>query len=200
MRNRILIGLVCGLLVAFAVPAAVVPAAAEGPPGGALQRLVVEHGSSVYQFGPFVGYYFQPVQGRDLTRLKFWCYNENQFYTQDRPEGELLFTGEAVFTCLPDSAPYQPEQDRRMRPVFAEDIPEEWQATRPEPRDEFTHFHSCYDAVGAVACGYWVRHEAQSAFTYDMGGRVGSSSPLYHEVKPGVDRDFPNIVEFDTGP
>ena len=195
MRKWMVRLLVCGILVAAAAQVV-----AAGPPPGALQRLMVEHGSRVYQFGPFVGYYFQPVQGRDLTRLQFWCYNEDQFYTQDRPAGALLFTGEAVFTCLPDPAPYQPEQGRRMLPVFSADIPEAWQATRPEPREAFTHFHSSYDAQGAVACGYWVRHEAQSAFTYDMGGRVGPSSELFHEVQPGVDRDFPNIVEFDTGP
>lgn len=41
---------------------------------------------------------------------------------------------------------------------------------------------------------------AVDEFTYDMGGRVGPDSPLYHEVTPGTDRDFAKIMEFDYGP
>jgi len=188
------------VLVSLAVAVSVCPATGAEPPRGAVERLIVEHGSRVYRFGPFVGYYFKPVQSGDLTRLEFWCYNEEQFYTRDRPEGTLLFQGEAVLTCLPEPAPLQPPQGQRMRPVFDQDIVQAWRATRPEPQEEFTHFHSCYNAAGAVACGYWLRHEAVTEFTYDMGGRVGPSSPLYHEVRPGVDREFAAIVEFDTGP
>ena len=48
--------------------------------------------------------------------------------------------------------------------------------------------------------GYWIRHVAVSDFTYDMGGRVGKESPLYHRVRKGPDRDFARIIEFDRGP
>ena len=51
-----------------------------------------------------------------------------------------------------------------------------------------------------VLTGYWLRHVAVSEFTYDMGGRVGKESPLYHRVRKGPDRDFAGIVEFDRGP
>lgn len=84
-----------------------------------------------------------------------------------------------------------------MQPAHS---PSPWIDSRPEPRDEFLHFHSCYDARGPVLTGYWLRHEAVSEFTYDMGGRVDRESPLYHEVRPGTDKDFARIIEFDSGP
>jgi len=59
---------------------------------------------------------------------------------------------------------------------------------------------SCYDATGPVRAGCWFRHEARASFTYDMGGRVGPGSPLYHEVTPEPDREFARIIEFDRGP
>jgi hypothetical protein len=33
-----------------------------------------------------------------------------------------------------------------------------------------------------------------------MGGRVGADSPLYHAVRPGIDKQFATIMEFDAGP
>lgn len=39
-----------------------------------------------------------------------------------------------------------------------------------------------------------------AAFTYDMGGRVGPEGPLYHQVIPGIDREFTLLIEFDWGP
>jgi hypothetical protein len=51
-----------------------------------------------------------------------------------------------------------------------------------------------------VLTGYWIRHVAVSEFTYDMGGRVGKKSPLYHRVRKGPDREFARIIEFDRGP
>ena len=175
-------------------------AEADEIPRGAMQRLIVEHQGQVFEFGPFVGYYFWPEDPKDLTRLNFACRNEKQFYTRDLPADTLLFTGQARFACLPNDAPYNPEKGRRMRPVFGDDIPKRWLEARPEPREEFLHFHSCYNARGAAACGYWLRHVAEETFTYDMGGRVGPDSVLYHQVQPGVDKDFPLIVEFDRGP
>jgi hypothetical protein len=62
------------------------------------------------------------------------------------------------------------------------------------------HFHSCYNGIGPVLIGYWLRHTAAADFTYDMGGRVAENSPLYHRVQKGVDRDFAKIIEFDKGP
>ena len=62
------------------------------------------------------------------------------------------------------------------------------------------HFHSCYNSQGPVLTGYWLRHEARAEFTYDMGGRVGPDSPLYHKVNSGVDKAFGRIIEFDRGP
>lgn len=150
-------------------------------------------------FGPFVGYYFRPVSPNDLTRLEFICLNERSFYTRDLPENARLFEGEAVLTRLPDAGRPLPDA-RRINPVFFPEAPEEWKNTRPAPRDEFVHFHSCYDAQGPVLTGYWVRHVGTATFTYDMGGRVGQDSPLYHDVSPGVDKGFGRIIEFDRGP
>mgnify|MGYP000450397883 CR=1 FL=1 len=169
-------------------------------PRGALQGLIVEHQGRVYEFGPFVGYFFWPEESADLSRLSFACRNEGQFYTKDLPEDAILFTGQARFVCLPGDAPYRPENGRRMRPVFPDEIPRKWLDTRPSPQDEYLHFHSCYNAQGPVACGFWLRHEARKVFTYDMGGRVGPDSVLYHQVQPGVDTGFPLLVEFDRGP
>ncbi|MDY6903527.1 MAG: hypothetical protein SWH61_02470 [Thermodesulfobacteriota bacterium] len=150
-------------------------------------------------FGPFVGYYFKPKEPGDLTRLEFVCFNEQSFYTRDLEENAMLFAGEAVFTRLPEADMTLPAENR-INPVFFSDAPEEWLQSRPSPQDTFLHFHSCYDAAGPVRSGFWIRHVGKAAFTYDMGGRVGPESPLYHQVRPGVDKAFARIMEFDRGP
>ena len=93
-----------------------------------------------------------------------------------------------------------PRGAERIQPVFPKDIPPGWLATRPPPQEEFVHFHSAYDATGPVRTGYWLRHRAVAAFTYDMGGRVNAGSVLYHRVERGTDLTFPPLVEFDRGP
>lgn len=168
-------------------------------PAGYYATLDITQGSRLYRFGPFVGYYFRPQDPNNLQRLDFFCFNEQNFYTLDLPENALLFSGEAVFAVLPDTEFKQPVGKERIVPVFERSIPEKWKATRPAPKQEFRHFHSVHDAQGAAMTGYWLRHVADKDFTYDMGGRVGKDSPLYHKVVPGVDLQFPFIVEFDHG-
>jgi hypothetical protein len=168
-------------------------------PRGFVSEIRVEDGDRILGFGPFVGYYFRPQNPGDLTRLEFVCFNERSFYTRDLPENAKLFEGKAVLTRLPDTGFQIPDSDR-INPVFFPDAPEQWLATRPEPKDAYVHFHSCYDARGPVLTGYWIRHEGMASFTYDMGGRVGPDSPLFHEVSPGIDHDFARIIEFDHGP
>ena len=169
-------------------------------PRGFVSTLDIEVADHVVRFGPFVGYYFRPTDPQDLSRLAFVCFNEDAFYTQDVPANTLLFSGDARRVTLPKGPLPKPEPGERMKPVFSEDIPAAWLQTRPKPRDEYVHFHSCYDANGAVKYGYWLRHVAETDFTYDMGGRVGRDSPLYHTVTAGVDKAFPRVVEFDKGP
>ncbi len=202
LRRRTLRG---AALIAFALAAACTsdpPAGSTTPdiPRGytATLQLLVE--GRLLGFGPFVGYYFRPLDPADLSRLAFICFNERQFYTADLPDGARLFTGEAVRADLPPVDPPPMQEQGRIRPVFDRDIPAAWLDTRPAPQDEFVHFHSCYDGVGPVSTGYWLRHVAAAAFTYDMGGRLGADSILYHKVSPGPDRHFPRIVEFDAGP
>ncbi len=168
-------------------------------PHGYMARLEQVHDGRMIGFGPFVGYYFRPEDPGDLSRLRFVCFNETRFYSSDMPDGAKLYEGTAVRTTLPRVDGVIPAQDR-INPVFFGETPEAWRDTRPEPRDEFVHFHSCYDAAGPVHTGYWIRHVAVSDFTYDMGGRVKQASPLYHRVHKGPDRDFARIVEFDRGP
>lgn len=168
-------------------------------PRGYVDRLDIQIKDRVVGFGPFVGYYFKPEDSTDLTRLTFVCYNENSFYTRDLPENTLLFEGDAVLTQLVDTGFDVPTQNR-INPVFFEDAPQKWVNSRPRPRDEYRHFHSCYDGLGPVLAGYWIRHQGKASFTYDMGGRVGPDSPLYHAVHPGIDKQFAKIMEFDAGP
>jgi hypothetical protein len=168
-------------------------------PHGYMARLEQVHDGRMVGFGPFVGYYFRPEDPGDLSRLRFICFNENRFYSSDMPNGAKLYEGTAVRATLPRADVVIPAQDR-INPVFFAATPEAWRDTRPEPRDEFVHFHSGYDATGPVHTGYWIRHVAVSDFTYDMGGRVGQESPLYHRVLKGPDRDFARIIEFDRGP
>ncbi|MCB2174044.1 hypothetical protein KQH41_02125, partial [bacterium] len=78
--------------------------------------------------------------------------------------------------------------------------PSDWLQQRPEPQEEFVHFHSAYNRRGAVSTGYWLRHDAVTTFTYNMGGRVSADSPLHHRAKPGASDRFPRIIEFDDGP
>ena len=168
-------------------------------PKGYVARLDIQLKDRLLGFGPFVGYYFKPLNPEDLTRLSFVCYNEDSFYTRDLPENTLLFEGEALLTQLVDTGFPLPSENR-INPVFFGDAPGKWLNDRPRPRDEYLHFHSCYDGLGPVLAGYWIRHEGKASFTYDMGDRIGPDSPLYHEVHPGIDKQFAKIMEFDAGP
>lgn len=167
-------------------------------PRGYVSRLEIRLDGKVVTFGPFVGYYFSPEDPSDLGRLRFVCFNERRFYTLDLPENALLFKGEARLTALPETG-FRIPSEGRISPVFFPDAPRAWLDTRPEPAEEWIHFHSCHDARGAVLTGYWIRHVGAAEFTYDMGGRVGPESPLYHRVNNGPDKDFARIVEFDRG-
>jgi hypothetical protein len=177
-----------------------VPAAVPAVPRGYVATLEVTIDGQVYGFGPFVGYYFRPVDPADLSRVAFVCFNERRFYTLDLPENSLLFEGEGVLVRLPDKGAPLPATGGRIRPVPFSQAPAEWTATRPDPQDEYVHFHSLYNAAGPAHYGYWLQHRAIASFLYDMGGRVGPEGPLYHRVTPGVDRDFAHLIEFDRGP
>ena len=179
------------------------PAAAPSPvtvPHGFHSTLQVLRDGHLYRFGPFVGYYFRPVQRGDFSRVEFVCFNEEGFYASDVPDGAKLFEGEGVLARLEPVEEAVPEGDARIQPVFFDNAPAAWTGDRPDPQEEFLHFHSTYDAAGAAFLGYWLRHRAVGEFTYDMGGRVDRSSPLWHRLRPGPDRDFPRIIEFDSGP
>ena len=168
-------------------------------PHGYMARLQQMHDGRMIGFGPFVGYYFRPEDPQDLSRLRFVCFNENRFYSSDMPDGAKLYEGEAVRTTLPEADMTIPAKDR-INPIRFEDAPEAWCEPRPEPRDEFLHFHSCHNGAGPVRTGYWLRHAAVADFTYDMGGRIDRESPLHHDVQKGPDRKFVRMIEFDRGP
>lgn len=190
------------LLLCLALPLPLplpMTAAAVETPRGYYTQLEFFYRGQRLSFGPFVGYYFRPEQGDELTRLKFRCYNERQFYTDQLPADALLFEGEAVRSVLP-RLHEMPRSNARIEPVFFADAPPEWLQGRPAPQDEFIHFHSSYDATGPSYTGYWLRHRAVSSFTYNMGGRVGEDSLLYHQAVPGKPQRFPRIIEFDAGP
>jgi len=167
-------------------------------PRGYVPVLELEIEGRLLSFGPFIGYYFRPRDPDDLSRIDFVCFNERSFYTRDLPENALLFEGDALLTTLADTG-FMPESSQRITPVFFEDAPLQWLKQRPCPQDEFVHFHSCHNAVGPVLTGYWIRHIGKDEFIYDMGGRVTPDSVLYHDVRPGPDKSFARIVEFDRG-
>lgn len=171
-------------------------------PKGYLPVIEIEVNDRILTFGPFVGYYFKPLKSGSFSDIAFVCFNERSFYTRDMPENSLLFKGDAVLTTLPETndSKFSLTGSRRIYPVFFKTAPLEWLNTRPRPMDAYVHFHSCHDVRGPVLTGYWIRHRAVAAFTYDMGGRVGKDSSLYHRVKPGMDTDFARIIEFDRGP
>lgn len=175
------------------------PEAPPAIPRGYAARIEIQQGGRLYGFGPFVGYYFRPAEPPDTDELRFLVFNERGFYTEEMPVNARLFEGTAVLMELPQVGDL-PAGAERITPVFFADAPEGWKRTRPQPKEEYRHFHSCYDARGAVRLGYWLRHVASAEFTYDMGGRVDARSPLHHRVRPGVDRGFPEIIEFDRGP
>ena len=183
------------LLICLLVPTAL--AAVEAPRGYYAQLEFIHEGQRL-TFGPFVGYYFRPEQGDDLTRLIFRCYNERQFYTDQLPVNTLLFEGEAVLRSLPQIRAL-PQTDVRIEPIFFAEAPPEWLQSRPDPQDQFVHFHSAYSASGPSYTGYWLRHQPVVSFTYNMGGRVTADSPLYHQAAPGAPQHFPHIIEFDAG-
>lgn len=168
-------------------------------PRGYSQTIEIVRGIRILRFGPFVGYYFSPIQSDDVNRLHFICFNERSFYTKDVPENTRIFEGEAQFQVL-SQVDFAIPTDDRIIPVIFADAPAIWKKNRPEPQGEFVHFHSCHDATGPVLAGYWTRHRGTSAFRYDMGGRAGPDSILYHHVVQGIDRSFAHIIEFDKGP
>lgn len=184
------------LLLCLLLPA--VSAAVETPRGYYTQLEFLYHGQRLF-FGPFVGYYFRPEKGADLTRLTFRCYNERQFYTDQLPADALLFEGEALLSSLP-RVHALPRSDARIEPIFFAAAPPEWLQSRPAPQVEFVHFHSAYDYSGPSYTGYWLRHQPVRSFIYNMGGRVAEDSPLYHQAMPDDPRGFPQIIEFDAGP
>jgi len=169
-------------------------------PHGYSARLLISRNGQLYRFGPFMGYYFRPVERGDFSEVEFVCFNENSFYTDDVPAGAKLYTGRGVLRRLEPVDGAMPDEGGRIRPVFFDAAPQAWLDDRPEPQDEFVHFHSTYNAGGATWLGYWLRHRATAEFTYDMAGRLSKDSPLYHKVSPGVDRDLARVVEFDFGP
>ena len=183
-------------LMFLALPTAA--AAVETPRGYYTQLEFIYQGQQL-SFGPFVGYYFRPATGDDLTRLEFRCYNERQFYADQLPADTLLFEGEAVLSSLPRVRAL-PRSNARIEPVFFAQAPPEWIQSRPAPQEQFVHFHSAYDSTGPSYSGYWLRHQPVSSFTYNMGGRVDKSSPLDHQTDPEAPQRFPHIVEFDSGP
>jgi hypothetical protein len=184
------------LLVCLALPAVV--SAVETPRGFYSQLEFLYHGQ-LLSFGPFVGYYFKPDNGDNLKQLEFRCYNERQFYTDQKPVDALLFEGVALLGTLPRVRDL-PRSNARIEPVFFDQASPEWLQSRPSPQDQFVHFHSGYDETGPSYTGYWLRHQAVDSFTYNMGGRVDKSSPLYHQTEPEEPERFPHIVEFDAGP
>ena len=205
MRNRYLpgIGLAALVIAAMTLFAGCSESApkrlALDIPRGYMSTLDIEINGRVLQFGPFAGYYFKPDSPDDLSRLSVLCFNEDFFYTRDMPENTLLFEGDAILTTL-ESVEAPKTGDQRIIPVFFHQAPRAWLQRRPDPQNEFIHFHSCYDKSGPTLTGYWLRHRAKAAFTYDMGQRVNEESPLYHTVTPGIDKNFAKIIEFDRGP
>lgn len=187
------------LCLLLALPAATIAENRLEPPRGYYRQLeFVYHGQRL-SFGPFIGYFFKPQDGDNLTRLDVLSYNERQFYTDQLPTDSLLFKGEAVLATL-DRVRAIPPAEQRITPIFFDQAPPQWLQGRPTPQEQFIHFHSAYDHNGAVYTGYWLRHQPVSTFTYNMGGRVGKSSPLYHQAEPGAPQRFPRIIEFDAGP
>jgi hypothetical protein len=176
-----------------------VPEKPQVVPRGYLATLELDHGGQRLGFGPFVGYYFRPLDPADLRELAFVCYNERQFYTRDLPASAKLFEGKAVLRTLPNAGVALPRAER-INPVFFDEAPAEWKQSRPPPQDAYVHFHSCYNEAGPVRTGYWLRHDAVADFVYDMSGRVGPDGPLYHSVSVGPDTRFARIIEFDRGP
>lgn len=162
----------------------------------ATDQVVFQHRGRELRFGPFVGYRFE--QTEDPTTIRFVCRNERQFYTDDLPAGTILYGGEARLVELAPANKPLPRKGR-VNPLRYDEVPQPWLATRPAPVEDWRHFHSCHDTHGAVRSGYWLRHEAEAAFVYDMGGRVGPESVLYHRVEPGIDRGFAQLMEFDHG-
>ena len=86
-------------------------------PRGYYSRLELSHQGQRLSFGPFVGYYFKPQTGADMTRLDFLCLNERSFYTDQLPEDAVLFHGEAVLATLPGLGAI-PQGKQRITPVF----------------------------------------------------------------------------------
>ena len=129
MNLPIKYGLVAWLFLLAACSGEQIQAPAKIPRGYYATLRIVADGRQLH-IGPFVGYYFKPVDPSDFSRMDFICLNERQFYTKDLPDGAKLYEGEAIQTTLPREIPLPSAQGDRMHPIFDKDIPAAWWATQ----------------------------------------------------------------------
>ena len=120
MQRRIRLGWLVLWLVLVGCQTDLPEPPAEKPtvPKGYMDRLEIHVDDRVLSFGPFVGYYFKPSSGDDLSQLDFVCFNERSFYTRDLPANALLYRGNARWQRLPDEQAPIPADGRRILPVF----------------------------------------------------------------------------------
>jgi len=167
------------------------------PPEGWQRIVAFTYEGELLRFGGIHGHYWRwldPEEGR-ICGLH---YNTDKVHASGVADGRLLYAVEGYLVRLPipEGQVPQPEQEGVVLQLLTGDVPLAWLG---EPRPPgYVYWHGAYTEENrASSVGFWLKHTALIAFTFDMGGEPGY--PFVHEVKPGVDLAYPPKLNFDRG-
>lgn len=166
-------------------------------PEGWSRILTVPYEGETLRFGGIHGHYWRWLD-RDEGRICGLHYNTDKIHATGVDDGRLLYAVEGYLVRLPipeEQVP-QPEQEAAVLQLLTGDVPLTWLG---EPRAAgYVYWHGTYTEQNrASAVGFWLKHTALIAFTFDMGGEPGY--PFTHDVKPGVDLQYAPKLNFDRG-
>lgn len=166
-------------------------------PEGWNRTLAFSYEGDELRFGGIHGHYWRWLD-QEEGRICGLHYNTDKVHASGVDDGRLLYAVEGRLVRLPipeDQVP-QPAEEGAVLQVLTGDVPLIWLG-EPQPPG-YVYWHSAYTEQNrASAVGFWLKHTALIAFTFDMGGEPGY--PFTRDVKPGVDLAYAPKLNFDRG-
>jgi len=166
-------------------------------PEGWSRILTFTYEGETLRFGGIHGHYWRWLD-EDEGRICGLHYNTDKIHASGVDDGRLLYAveGRLVRLPIPDDQVPQPVEEEAVLQLLTGDVPLTWLG---EPRPPgYVYWHGAYTEQNrASAVGFWLKHTALIAFTFDMGGEPGY--PFTHDVKPGVDLLYAPKLNFDRG-